>query len=142
MLLTRYGSIPRIGSFGQLHLGIYKFAAIEREWLGNKPNVSCVPAGKYDLVPHDSPKYRHTFALVGDTVAHYKEDGKPRSVCLFHAANWPHELSGCIALGREITHVNGSLGVTHSNATMELFLRFMADNPDEKLIIKWSDNDV
>jgi hypothetical protein len=61
---------------------------IERPWLQNRVNVSCIPAGTYDLKPVNSPKFGLTFeveAVVG------------RTHILIHKANRPSELHGCIA---------------------------------------------
>jgi len=135
MKLTRFGSIPGIGTFGQLDIGTYKFFTVEREWLNNTPSKSCVPSGEYDLEVHNSNKYPDTYCILGDTVSHYASD-KKRSVCLFHAANYPTDVKGCIGLGKTLTYINGQLGVTHSKDSMEIFRRHMIENGErERLII-------
>ena len=71
---------------------------LERSWRGNKPNVSCIPDGVYAIVPHISPHFQECYALIGGTVGIEPGQGK-RWGCLIHPANYPHELSGCLAIG-------------------------------------------
>ena len=61
---------------------------IERPWLGNKPYVSCIPAGTYTIRPAKSPKFGDTYQVC-DVVG--------RTHILFHKANKASELHGCIA---------------------------------------------
>jgi len=134
MKLTRFGAIPGIGTFGQLDIGVYKFFTVEREWADNKPFVSCIPAGEYELEEHSSTQYPNTYALIGETVSHYSSD-KARSVCLFHAANWPDEVQGCIGIGKILTYINGNLGVTNSKESMEIFRFYMSEHKDQERLI-------
>jgi hypothetical protein len=71
---------------------------LERPWKNNEPFESCVPVGAYQLAPHHTDRHPNTFALVGDTVSHHKSD-KQRYAILFHPANYPRQLNGCIACG-------------------------------------------
>lgn len=61
---------------------------MERPWLKNKVNVSCIPAGKYKIAPVSSPKFGMTYQV---------KDVVGRTHILFHKANKPSELQGCIA---------------------------------------------
>jgi hypothetical protein len=61
---------------------------MERPWLHNKKNISCIPAGTYIIKPVQSPKF-------GDTYQVCDVDG--RTHILIHKANRPSELQGCIA---------------------------------------------
>jgi len=62
---------------------------IELPWLHNKPQVSCIPEGKYELEKRYSEKYKHH--LLVRAVA-------KRAYILIHAANDAgKELKGCIA---------------------------------------------
>ena len=61
---------------------------IERPWLQNKVNVSCIPAGTYTIKPVKSPKFGNTYQ-VADVIG--------RTHILIHKANKPSELHGCIA---------------------------------------------
>jgi hypothetical protein len=61
---------------------------IEREWLDNKRNVSCIPAGNYKCSFVKSPKFGFAWHV---------QDVPDRSHILFHKANRASELQGCIA---------------------------------------------
>jgi hypothetical protein len=70
---------------------------------GGLPDKSCVPAGVYDLVLHDTPKHPRSFALVNPDlgVIHEPDPAFPnaRVGCLIHIANVTAELEGCIGVG-------------------------------------------
>ncbi len=92
--------------------------SVERPWFYNRPYVSCIPPGVYDLVEHHSRRFRLAWALVGPGVAHFDDGVATRTAILIHAANWSHELQGCIAPGTSIRMIEGSLGVSHAQLTM------------------------
>jgi len=63
--------------------------AIELPWLNNKPQVSCVPEGRHELVKRYSPKFNNHLQLV---------NVPGRDYILIHPANDAvKELRGCIA---------------------------------------------
>lgn len=70
---------------------------------GGHPDISCVPAGLYDLVLHDTLKHPKSFALVNRAlgVIHEPDPTFPnaRTVCLLHVADTVADLEGCIGLG-------------------------------------------
>ena len=71
MYLERY-EYNDVGTFGSLHLPDgSQLAVLEPPWIDNGPFVSCVPEGKYVLVPHNTEKYPDTWALVGKTVSQW-----------------------------------------------------------------------
>ena len=95
---------PAMGCMGELIVeGEHFCYTMEQPWRQNRRFVSCVPVGTYDLIPYDSPKYGQTYALENemlDVFAYQDEAGDGgRYACLFHPANWAHELQGCIAPG-------------------------------------------
>ena len=123
-------SITGIGTFGVLLDGDGNEIAksVEREWKNNEPNVSCIPAGEYDLVWRDSPKYGRRLHLEQPSlgVSAFGTDINPlRSFCLFHPANWPNQLNGCIALGDDWME---SWGVANSRKTTEMFEEMCLDS--------------
>ena len=93
----------------------YLGCTLERGWLDNKSNVSCVPEGTYNLKLEHSPRFRK------DLWELYGVYG--RSECKFHAANYWRQLNGCIALGAKHLDIDGDgdLDVTSSKATMKKF---------------------
>ncbi len=103
MILQLSRMLPMEGGIlGILSWRDRRWWTLEREWKHNRSFVSCVPYGWYELRPHDGAKYQNTYALVGDTVSDDPEPEKPRSSCVFHAANYASELSGCISVGLSV----------------------------------------
>jgi len=83
---------------------------IERAWLDNEPNVSCIPKGEYDVVPDDTGKFQY-----------FKVLGVPdRTLIEFHPANRAKDLMGCIACGDAVMKdvMNNEYLVLHSRHTM------------------------
>ncbi len=114
----------------------------EREWKNNKPNVSCVPAGFYHLVPHDGTRYKNTIALVGSTVT-AEPTAAPRSACVFHWASNGIGLKGCISIAHSIVNTpNGMKLYDRNNNWVNDIRQLIANanvyleirNPDEKVI--------
>lgn len=71
-------------------------------------NVSCVPAGLYRLVAHNTEAHPNVWALVNPDLWIYHEPGDvpadrealARVATLIHSANRPWELKGCGAPGK------------------------------------------
>lgn len=130
VLVLKTKNIAGVGSFGELFYRGKKIACtVEREWLQNKSNVSCVPGGRYKLTAHSGEKYKNTFALNNELkeVTHY--GSSKRTVCLFgHAANYPHQVKGCVGFGDGFMQLSEGLGVTNSDTTTKKILKFIRDN--------------
>lgn len=110
--ITRW-YLPNV-TLGLLTFDDFEVFTCERPWEDNKPYVSCIPEGDYNLVRHDSPKF-------GDRVwmVHNVPD---RTFILFHVANWPHQLQGCIAPGNTL-FPDGD-GVGSSRVAYEQFMEW------------------
>lgn len=94
---------------------IFQSESLERGWLNNKKSISCIPVGIYEVVLEYSPRFKKDL---------WEIKGVPnRSECKFHAANFWHQLNGCIALGKERKFIDGDLikDISESNKTMDLF---------------------
>lgn len=96
-------------------LGIIKFSdiefwSVERPWLDNKPNISCIPEGEYKLKWRESPKFGPTWQL---------EDVPDRTHILIHSANFAYQLQGCIALGTDL--MGDTIAVANSRKAVNLF---------------------
>ncbi len=62
---------------------------IELPWRVNKRNISCIPEGRYEVVPRFSPRFRNHLHVL---------DVPGRSLILIHPANdAQRELEGCLA---------------------------------------------
>jgi len=66
------------------------FHTIERPWLENENNISCIPEGEYRVKNYSSAKYKDVWQLC---------DVSERTYILIHKGNWAHDVKGCIAIG-------------------------------------------
>jgi hypothetical protein len=95
---------------------------IERPWLNNAPDISCIPAGLYTL------KYQWSDGHEMGLFWFLNVPG--RTACEFHSANLAAQLKGCMAPGdsrASMMAIQGYApadGVTNSRATLG---RFMAE---------------
>jgi hypothetical protein len=87
---------------------------LERPWLGNETDISCIPAGGYLCRRMHSPRFGETFEVT---------DVPGRSHILFHAGNTVADTHGCILLGRSRGIVYGRDGVTESRLAFKTFMR-------------------
>lgn len=118
--LERFAYTPQ-GTFGRITYGTFTSYTLERPWDGNKPFVSCIPEGTYQLQWYASPKFGPTWALLGDTVS-LQPSSKARSAILVHSANTTDQLQGCIALGTTLGVLNGRWAVANSRSAVQSFL--------------------
>jgi len=107
-------------TFGVMTVGGLTLQTLERPWIeapdgvpGGHPMTSCVPAGAYTLVLHDTPKHPQTWALVNPDLGVYHEladipaGNQGRVACLIHTANIVEQLAGCIGVGLTRSTLNG-----------------------------------
>ena len=97
------------GTFGEITVGEQAWVSLELPWRGNKPAISCVPAGDYLFRwRSDSPKNGECFELWDDPKTPKREDAAGRAVIQIHAANlagdkskgYACQLEGCTAPGK------------------------------------------
>lgn len=79
---------------------------VELPWRGNKVALSCIPEGEYPL------KLRRSHAVERATGGEYLSGWEVtevpgRTYIMIHPANYPPELEGCIAPGRDKTDMDG-----------------------------------
>lgn len=85
---------------------------LELPWKNNKPQVSCIPAGKYRIKREYSPAFkRHLWEL---------KDVPNRSEVKIHAANYVKELKGCIAPCLRLGDLDGDRIVDALNSAKAL----------------------
>jgi len=147
LLLSRDYS-GRDCSLGTFTAGALTLEALERPWVEfspypcGHPEISCVPAGTYALVPHDTLKFPRHFALVNESLGVYHEavpSGKVgRTACLIHAANEVSQLEGCIAVGREREYVGNQWMVLDSRAAYEALMAVVPWMPGHTLSIEYA----
>jgi len=133
------------GTFGYMAIDGADFCCTcEQPWDDNKPDVSCIPPGDYDLQPYDSPKHGPTVVFHNPALGIY---GTPeqipagatgRSLCEIHIGNYPSDVEGCVAVGREI--IDGSEKgrmVTHSAETFASLRQKWGDRKRMTATIAW-----
>jgi len=109
------------GTFGSLldDNGDILCVTVELPWKDNHPQESCIPAGVYNVIPHNSPAHPDTWEIT---------NVPGRSEILIHNANWPDELRGCVGVGKAISTINGQLGVTSSVETLDKLREILPNN--------------
>lgn len=125
-------------------------ATVERQWLDDRSDVSCVPKGRYlGRMLYSDAHGRDVYHLVkmwDDDAQDWGplEDG--RTEIEIHSANIFQQLKGCIALGRSVevfragVHPNDKpgaydqRGVTDSVTTVEEFEQLMGGEDFELII--------
>ena len=86
--------------------------------LGNKPQVSCIPAGKYTASRYASPHLGYTV---------WKLNNVPnRNDVEIHVGNTTRDIKGCIALGLMIGRINSNMAVLQSQSAFNDFMAFTA----------------
>ncbi len=90
---------------------ISSFCALERGWLNNKLNQSCIPKGNYIVKHYNSKVHPDTFVVEGTL---------PRTGILIHKGNYYKDSAGCIILGFQFTDINNDkfLDVKYSTEAM------------------------
>ena len=72
-------------------------STMEKPWRDNRPSVSCIPAGRYDLKPCLSNRFGQTYCLENKDLDVSLDGDTKRTHILIHKANKESELLGCIA---------------------------------------------
>lgn len=76
------------------------YATMEPPWLDNKPNISCIPAGTYNLQRYYSNKFQCELFEIVDVAKANLLDG--RDGIAIHWGNKAHETQGCPLIGRGV----------------------------------------
>ena len=123
--LTRGPSTPD-GTFGHFVGFDFDFYSLEKPWVDlngdgqGDPDTSCITVGSYKCLWLQHPTHGWCYEVTGV---------KGRSNILIHAANWEHELLGCIALGTSRGVLLGVPAILHSGDAIREFHRAMAKQP-------------
>lgn len=115
--------------------GEYSFfncKTLELPWLNNQQNVSCYPAGVYDVIKYKRPDGRMSF---------WVQDVPNRTGILFHAGTYaatkqPHT-QGCTLVGFRYDDVNddGEVDIVDSDKALQMLLKLMPDTPFKMHVI-------
>jgi hypothetical protein len=108
-----------MGTFGVLSINNTPVClTVERPWLDNQPNISCIPEGFYKLGLRDSGIVSRT--TKGRHERGYEVRDVPgRTYIMIHIANSMSDLKGCIGVGKRFGWMTNKLGVTTSAITFD-----------------------
>lgn len=114
------------GTFGKLIINDIILQTVEQSWNNNKPFVSCIPNGTYNLEFHESPRHGDSYILSNPKlgIGKYKGSSK-RYGCLIHKANLASQLQGCVAPGGKLGFYRRQWSVTNSRDTMDLIVKLL-----------------
>jgi len=141
--ITRFPTVEGNGTLSRITLdGKHICFGIEQDWLNNLPFKSCIPAGKYRLLPYNSPKYGSCFVFVNEDLKvhmHQTSDKTDRFACLIHAANYSRQLEGCLAPGSNISYNSSGdeLMVGASVNARDTLFKVIRDNFIDEVEIEW-----
>lgn len=135
LVRTQTGDEGTLGVLGVDHL---VFQSGELPWRGNKPKVSCIPAGIYQVRWEFSQRFQRSLYEIKEV--------PERDECKFHAANFMgdelkgfrSELNGCIALGMSVGKLREQKALLSSRAAMNLFEGHLRGKPFE-LELRWAE---
>jgi len=99
---------------------------LERKWLYNKKDESCIPPGDYICQRITSPKFGETFEIT-----HVQN----RTHVLFHKGNIQDNSRGCILVGESFDPVGKGYGITHSGDGFAEFLQRLNKVQQFRLVI-------
>lgn len=112
--IERYDNDER-GCYGSLSVGNLDCYTLELPWKDNTPNISCIPAGKYEAF------IDHNVTIGGMEVIRLR-DVPNRTGILIHVGNYTSDIAGCILVGNSQSTNSVKKMVTSSKFTMEKLL--------------------
>lgn len=114
--LIRFAYTPE-GTFGRLPMpdGMTLFT-VERPWLNNAPNVSCIPCGDYTCAPKRYNRGGYDAVQVLDVPG--------RSYILFHIGNDVRHSQGCILVNSDHAYSQHGMYGVNSRTAFKLFMEF------------------
>ncbi|UCC71270.1 MAG: hypothetical protein JSV86_12860 [Gemmatimonadota bacterium] len=128
--LVRYIDAP-FGTYGELFLPEFSCLTVERPWMDNRPNISCIPPGVYKVSP---TMFRGLYKTL-------EVEGVPgRSLIKIHKANVPDDLRGCIGLGTSWGWLRGSLAVNASASAFNAFWSVWTKESPQHIEIRYKEH--
>lgn len=116
------------GTFGVMRLdGRAYCVTLEPPDMGNRENISCIPAGRYICRRVASPRFGQTFEVDGVL---------DRNHILLHPGNVADDTHGCILLGKHFGLLRGDRAVLNSGATFADFMRQCSDVEEFSLVVE------
>lgn len=117
------------GTLGELadSTGAHLCFTCELPWRDNTPDLSCIPPGVYDCIPHNSTDHPNTWEL---------QDVPGRSAILIHSGNTEKDSLGCIVVGSELGTLDGLPAVLNSKVTLKMLQATLPGN--FTLEVRWA----
>lgn len=146
---SRVNSLQHGGTYGVITFGDEELTTMERDWIPSAefpyglPEESCVPTGVYSLIKAYSIKYsRDMYYLVSeDNGVHLRSDSRydpsERWGCMFHPANWPYQLNGCVAVGSGSGMVADKYGIKDSVLSINKLTAYLDAIDEPTVTIVW-----
>ena len=117
--LVRFAYLPK-GTISELIIpGLQTPYTIQRPWLDNQANISCIPDGVYPLEWDLTGRITNVPRLRGT---------EPRTQINIHIANDPHELQGCIAPCERWVVLGQEPSGRYSTSAMDKILAIIPDD--------------
>lgn len=126
------------GTWGKLYDGD-KFICytLERPWLNNKRNISCIPAGRYAVKPIVSPRFGETYYLHSlDDKGVRLYGPATRTHILIHKGNTIDDTAGCIVVGTKFGVLSNQRFIMNSKIAFDSLMDELNDNEFELEIIR------
>jgi len=131
-VLERFAYTP-MGTFGVLRRGEHTWYTVERPWLANKSNISCIPEGCYSLRKYDSPTPGRGTVWQFNKVPH-------RTYIQIHKGNTMRDVVGCIAVGKELGIVNNEWAVQNSKVAFDELMALTEKDDEISICIVFHKN--
>lgn len=130
--LTRFCD-SEMGTFGELEMpnGLVLYT-VERQWLDNKRNISCIPTGTYVCVRR---KYHR-----GGYLTFEVRDVVNRSHILIHVANTHTDVQGCIGVGFSLGTLKDLWAIKDSKNAHDAFMECLIGIDSFDLVITHDGN--
>ena len=112
-----------VQALGDLTYGSFTCKTLERPYLENKPNISSIPIGQYDVIWSFSPRLlRYTYEVL---------NVPNRAGIRFHKGNYFFDVDGCILLGTGYTDLNHDkwADIANTTITIKKFEQIMEKKP-------------
>lgn len=92
---------------------------MELPWDANQPNVSCIPAGEYEVQPYSSARHPNVWEVT---------NVPGRTAILIHNGNTEEDSLGCILVGQSAGELDGEPAVLNSDACLDMLRGIWKDN--------------
>ena len=129
ILLLHRLSQTAYATFGTLSDGENRqlCVTLERPWVSNEHDISCIPAGTYPLVRYHSPKRGYDVWLLDDV--------PNRDAIEIHIGNVPKDTDGCILVGSHFGETIKGYGIIESKKAFDLLMQRTAGESDGSITI-------